>query len=163
MALFTFVSIPDVLRNPPNPNFLDNFLYNGTALYGQIVNTNNIHSYLGHKHPPDSISLRGSNYMSTMVVLVVEESPATRWVPYSNHCLSVRQKKRQHCLFPIKGPYIYLSTLIAQRLARLLCMRNVPGSNPTVGMNFLFCNSRFSLLAGLVSPCKWSQPWHTQS
>ena len=51
----------DPCLNPPNQNFLDNILYTGTALYGQIVNTNNIHGYLGHNHLSDSVSLRGSN------------------------------------------------------------------------------------------------------
>ena len=32
----------------------------------------------------------------------------------------------------------YLSAPIAQRLARSLRMREVPGSNPTVGMHFQF-------------------------
>ena len=48
----------------------------------------------------------------------------------------------------------YLSVLIAQRLARALRKRKVPGSNPTVGKNFSFCNSQFALITGRVSPCK---------
>ena len=48
----------------------------------------------------------------------------------------------------------YISALIAQRLARLLRKRKVPGSNPTVGKNFSFCNYRFVLLIGRESPCK---------
>ena len=57
----------------------------------------------------------------------------------------------------------YTSALIAQRLARSLRERKVPGSNPTVGKNFSFSNSRFVLLIVRVSPCKWNQPWHTPS
>ena len=41
----------------------------------------------------------------------------------------------------------YISALIAQ-LARSLRKWKVPGSNPTVGKNFSFCNSRFALLTG---------------
>ena len=48
----------------------------------------------------------------------------------------------------------YLSALIAQRLACSHRRRKVPGSNPTVGIHFSFCNSWFALLTGLVSPCK---------
>ena len=40
----------------------------------------------------------------------------------------------------------YLSALIAQRLARSLRKRKVLGSNPTVGKNFSFCNSRLALI-----------------
>ena len=41
--------------------------------------------------------------------------------------------------------------------------RKVPGSNPTVGKNVSFCNSRFAPLTGRVIPCKWNHPWHTPS
>ena len=56
-----------------------------------------------------------------------------------------------------------MSQLIAQRLASSLRKRKVRGSNPTMGKNFLFFNSRFVLLTGAVSPCKYNQPWHTPS
>ena len=39
--------------------------------------------------------------------------------------------------------------------------RKVPGSNPTVGNNFPFCHSRFAVLTGRVSQCKWNQSWNT--
>ena len=45
----------------------------------------------------------------------------------------------------------YLSSLIAQRLARSLRNGKVPGSNPTVGKYFSFCNSRFALRTGQIS------------
>ena len=55
----------------------------------------------------------------------------------------------------------YFSALIAQRLARSLRKRKSPGSSPTVGKNFSFCNFRVTLITGQVSPCKWNQPGHT--
>ena len=80
-----------------NPNFLDNILYTGTALYGQIVSTNNNHGYLGHNHLPDIVSLWGSIFNIILYVRWLHNGrigsgsiPATRWAPYSNHCLSVR-------------------------------------------------------------------------
>ena len=58
----------DLRLNPPNLNFLDDILYTGTALYGQIVNTNIINGYLGHNHLPDIVSLRGSNFNISYVL-----------------------------------------------------------------------------------------------
>ena len=57
----------------------------------------------------------------------------------------------------------YSSALRAHWLARSLRERKVPGSNPTVGKTFSFYNSRLALITGRVSPCKWSQPWHSSS
>ena len=33
----------------------------------------------------------------------------------------------------------------------------------SLGTSILLCNSRFALLTGQISPCKWNQPWHTPS
>ena len=76
--------------------------------------------------------------------------------------------KRYKLYYGRQPPYFFVSNLyletgywlgvchalMAQRLARSLRKWKVPGSNPTVGKNFSFCNSRFALLTGRISPCK---------
>ena len=44
---------------------------------------------------------------------------------------------------------IDISDPVARWLARSLCQRKVPSSNPAVGKNFSFCYSRFALLTTL--------------
>ena len=61
---------------------------------------NNIHGYLGHKPSPRHCLTSGIKFQYILYVrclqLVVLRSrsvPSTRWAPYSNHYLSVRQQK----------------------------------------------------------------------